>query len=91
MTRLTRTVSAITAAFGLCAIAVAQPTTPGTAKMENVVVIETSVGTIKVELFPDKAPITVKNFLSYVDDKHYDGLIFHRVIKNFMIQGGGMD
>jgi peptidyl-prolyl cis-trans isomerase B (cyclophilin B) len=91
MTRLTRTVAAITAAFGLCAIAVAQPTTPGTAKMENVVVIETSVGTIKVELFPDKAPITVKNFLSYVDDKHYDGLIFHRVIKNFMIQGGGMD
>ena len=53
-----------------------------------VVVIETSMGTIKVELYEDKAPITVKNFLSYVDKKHYDGTIFHRVIGNFMIQGG---
>src|SRR5687767_3592795 len=56
-----------------------------------VVVIETSQGTFKVELFEDKSPITVKNFLSYVDDKHYDGTIFHRVIADFMIQGGGMD
>ncbi|HYV35386.1 MAG TPA: peptidylprolyl isomerase [Gemmataceae bacterium] len=56
-----------------------------------VVVIETSMGNIKVELFEDKAPITVKNFLEYVDAKHYDGTIFHRVIKDFMIQGGGMD
>jgi cyclophilin family peptidyl-prolyl cis-trans isomerase len=56
-----------------------------------VVVIETSKGKIKLELFEDKAPITVKNFLQYVDDKHYDGLIFHRVINNFMIQGGGFD
>lgn len=54
-----------------------------------VVAIETSMGTIKVELFEDKAPITVKNFLGYVDDKFYDGTIFHRVINNFMIQGGG--
>jgi cyclophilin family peptidyl-prolyl cis-trans isomerase len=54
-----------------------------------VVVMETSHGTIKIELFEDKAPITVKNFLSYVDDKHYDGTIFHRVIGTFMIQGGG--
>src|SRR5579885_1726355 len=54
-----------------------------------VVVMETSEGAIKVELFADKAPATVKNFLSYVDDKHYDGTIFHRVISNFMIQGGG--
>jgi cyclophilin family peptidyl-prolyl cis-trans isomerase len=54
-----------------------------------VVVMETSLGTIKIELFEDKAPITVKNFLSYVDDKHYDGTIFHRVIGTFMIQGGG--
>src|SRR5262245_37412912 len=53
------------------------------------VVIETTYGTIKVELFEDKAPGTVKNFLTYVDDKHYDGTIFHRVISNFMIQGGG--
>jgi cyclophilin family peptidyl-prolyl cis-trans isomerase len=55
-----------------------------------VVTIETSMGTIKVELNAEKAPITVKNFLGYVDDKFYDGVIFHRVIPNFMIQGGGM-
>jgi len=55
-----------------------------------VVVLETSMGTIKVELYADKAPITVKNFLSYVEDKHYDGVIFHRVIPGFMVQGGGM-
>jgi cyclophilin family peptidyl-prolyl cis-trans isomerase len=55
-----------------------------------VVVIETSKGTIKVELFEEAAPITVKNFLEYVADKHYDGTIFHRVIPDFMIQGGGM-
>jgi cyclophilin family peptidyl-prolyl cis-trans isomerase len=54
------------------------------------VVMETSKGTIKIELYPDRAPITVKNFLQYVDDKHYDGTIFHRVIPDFMIQGGGM-
>ena len=60
------------------------------AKMENpVVVIETSMGTIKAELWADKAPESVKNFLSYVEDKYYEGLIFHRVIKGFMIQGGG--
>jgi cyclophilin family peptidyl-prolyl cis-trans isomerase len=56
-----------------------------------VVVMDTSMGTIKMELFQDKAPITVKNFLQYVDDKHYDGTLYHRVIKDFMIQGGGMN
>jgi len=56
-----------------------------------VVVMETSFGTIKIELFEEKAPITVKNFLSYVDDKHYDGVVFHRVKKDFMIQGGGFE
>jgi peptidyl-prolyl cis-trans isomerase B (cyclophilin B) len=56
-----------------------------------VVVMETSLGTIKIELFADKAPITVTNFLGYVDDKFYDGTIFHRVIPTFMIQGGGME
>ena len=49
----------------------------------------TSAGDIVVELYPDKAPKTVENFLQYVKDKHYDGTIFHRVIDNFMIQGGG--
>jgi peptidyl-prolyl cis-trans isomerase A (cyclophilin A) len=53
------------------------------------VVIETSEGTIKVELFQRDSPITVKNFLQYVDTKHYDGTIFHRVKPGFMIQGGG--
>ena len=56
-----------------------------------VVVMETSLGTIKIELFQDKAPISTENFLAYVDKKHYDGTIFHRVIKTFMIQGGGLD
>ena len=54
-----------------------------------VVVMETSLGTIKIELNEDKAPISVKNFLSYVDESFYDNLIFHRVIDGFMIQGGG--
>ncbi len=54
-----------------------------------VVVVKTSKGDVKVELFADKAPITVANFLSYAKDKHYDGTVFHRVIPNFMIQGGG--
>ncbi len=48
-----------------------------------------AAGTIKMELFQDKAPISTKNFLKYVDDKHYDGTIFHRIIREFMIQGGG--
>jgi cyclophilin family peptidyl-prolyl cis-trans isomerase len=56
-----------------------------------VVVVDTSLGTFKIELYPDKAPGTVKNFLGYVDDKFYDGTIFHRVIPDFMIQGGGME
>ncbi len=54
-----------------------------------VVVMETSKGTIKIELFADKAPVTVKNFLTYVDEKFYDGTTFHRVMPEFMIQGGG--
>jgi len=55
------------------------------------VTITTSMGTFKAELFEDKAPITVKNFLSYVDESFFDGTIFHRVIPNFMIQGGGFE
>src|SRR5262245_8612743 len=54
-----------------------------------VVVFDTSLGKITVELFADKAPLTTKNILQYVEDKHYDGVIFHRVISDFMIQGGG--
>ena len=58
-------------------------------KEKPVVVLETSKGTIKIELNEERAPGTVKNFLQYVDDKFYDGTIFHRVMPNFMIQGGG--
>ena len=53
-----------------------------------VVIMETSMGTIKIELFADKAPVTVKNFLDYVDAKFYDNTIFHRVVPNFVVQGG---
>ena len=55
------------------------------------IVIETDMGEIKVELHPGTAPITVANFLDYVDQKHFDGTIFHRVMSNFMIQGGGFE
>jgi len=55
-----------------------------------VVIMETSEGTIKIELWKDKAPVTVANFLRYVDDGFYTGTIFHRVIADFMIQGGGL-
>jgi peptidyl-prolyl cis-trans isomerase B (cyclophilin B) len=53
--------------------------------------METSMGSIAIELNEDKAPITVKNFLGYVDDGFYNGTIFHRVIPDFMVQGGGME
>ena len=55
------------------------------------VLMETSKGNITIELYEKEAPITVKNFLKYVENGFYDGLIFHRVIPNFMIQGGGFD
>lgn len=58
-------------------------------KMTNLI-METSMGNIEIELNGEKAPKTVENFLKYVDSKHYDGTIFHRVIDGFMIQGGGM-
>jgi cyclophilin family peptidyl-prolyl cis-trans isomerase len=51
--------------------------------------LSTTLGVIEIELYPKKAPITVKNFLDYVKKGHYNGLIFHRVIKGFMIQSGG--
>lgn len=76
--------------------AVAQPEVTAAAITETqpegenpVVIIKTGKGDIKVKLFKDKAPISVENFLKYVDSGHYEGTIFHRVIPNFMIQGGG--
>jgi cyclophilin family peptidyl-prolyl cis-trans isomerase len=65
----------------------AAPLTP--APGNPVAVISTSLGDITVELFKDKAPVSVENFLGYVSDHFYEGTIFHRVVKNFMIQGGG--
>ena len=53
--------------------------------------VKTSLGNFRVELYPDKAPKTVDNFLQYVKAGHYNGTIFHRVIPNFMVQGGGMN
>ena len=55
------------------------------------IILHTNFGDIKLELYPEKAPDTVKNFVSYVESGHYDGTIFHRVIDGFMIQGGGFD
>ena len=63
--------------------------TAGDAALAQKVKLETSEGTIVLELDRDKAPKTVDNFLGYVGAKHYDGVIFHRVIENFMIQTGG--
>lgn len=54
------------------------------------IVMETSMGTMKIDLFVDKAPLTCENFVQYVQDGFYDGTIFHRVIPNFVLQGGGM-
>ncbi len=70
-----------------------------TAKKENTkqsskninILMKTNIGEIKLELYPDKAPVTVENFVSYVNDNFFNGLIFHRVIDGFMIQGGGFD
>jgi len=72
-------------------VMIASTSMPNNANPANPkVLMVTSKGNITIELFADKAPITVKNFLSYVDSGHYDGTIFHRVIKGFMIQGGGL-
>ena len=65
------------------------PKSPAPAKHPSVI-MKTSLGEITIELYPDKAPITVKNFLDYVNAGYYDGTIFHRVIFDFMIQGGGL-
>jgi cyclophilin family peptidyl-prolyl cis-trans isomerase len=75
----------------LCFVVLGVLSAGGARAANPVVVMETNLGTIKIELFEDKAPVTVKNFLKYVEDKHYDGTVFHRVIKTFMIQGGGFE
>ena len=84
--------AALGALAGLATLGARQPPLPPNPEPPAktfVCAIKTNHGTIKVELFPGKAPLSVKNFLGYVRKKHYDGLVFHRVIANFMIQGGG--
>ncbi|MEY3125496.1 MAG: hypothetical protein RLZZ573_2016 [Pseudomonadota bacterium] len=75
----------LAALMALCA------TVPALAADAPKVQFQTNMGAFVVEVYPDKAPKTVANFLQYVKDKHYDGTIFHRVIPNFMVQGGGFD
>ena len=77
-------------ALGVFAAFAAVGASPAAQSKNPVVVITTSLGDITVELDPAKAPLSVENFLAYVKAGHYDGTIFHRVIKGFMIQGGGM-
>ena len=74
---------------GVC-VAMTLGPSESVAQNNPVVVMETNMGAITVELFRDKAPITVENFLAYVNDGHYTGTVFHRVIQQFMVQGGGM-
>ena len=81
-----RNATAVLAALSLSAT-LAMAADPAAPKVK----FATSEGDFVVEVYPDKAPKTVANFLQYVKDKHYDGTIFHRVIGNFMVQGGGYD
>jgi cyclophilin family peptidyl-prolyl cis-trans isomerase len=86
-----RLLLAVVALCSLATASCAEDRSAAADKRNPVVVMETSMGTVKIELDAAKAPITVKNFLEYVDDKFYDGTIFHRVIEEFMIQGGGFE
>ena len=79
------------APVGLALAALFSIASPAHAEDAPRVKFATTAGDFTVEVYPDKAPKTVENFLQYVKDKHYDGTIFHRVIGNFMIQGGGYD
>lgn len=62
-----------------------------TKKKHPIVLFKTSMGDIRIELYPEKAPITVQNFLDYIAEGHYDHTIYHRVIDGFMVQGGGFN
>lgn len=78
----------VTAAL-ILSLACAGPATAQKGQANPMVFVKTTLGNFTIELYPDKAPITVDNFLHYVENKFYGGTIFHRVIPNFMIQGGG--
>ena len=85
-------IATMTLVFAIGTPAVAQEDADASKKTANpVVVIKTSKGTFEAELYKNKAPITVANFLEYVNSGFYNGTIFHRVIPSFMIQGGGFD
>ena len=86
-----RTVLCLALAAGLASTGAAAAGAATSTGGKPVVVLETSQGTIEIELDPEKAPVTVQNFLTYVDAGFYDGTVFHRVIPGFMIQGGGFD
>ena len=75
----------------MLALIITNGSTARAERSNHLVKLETSMGEITLELYPDKAPATVANFLQYVKDGFYDGTIFHRVIPTFMIQGGGFD
>ncbi|MGM0541470.1 MAG: peptidylprolyl isomerase [Pseudomonadota bacterium] len=86
----TATIGLLYLALSSSAFAQSEPVSaPKTAAIAPQVLIETSEGSFVIELYPDKAPKTVKNFLRYVNEEFYDNTIFHRVIPNFMVQGGG--
>lgn len=72
-------------------LATTQAQAAETTSNNPMVLMETTMGTVMIELYPEKAPESVKNFLRYVNEGFYDGTIFHRVIPNFMVQGGGFD
>ena len=90
-TNTTFSIAAIAVMAALLLTACSSPTKQGdlTMKAKDIIFIETSKGTIEVELNREKAPITVGNFLRYANEGFYDGTVFHRVIPGFMIQGGG--
>jgi len=95
MQRMIRLVLSALLVLSLCAPALAAPAAANSAAQPQpgkiLVKFQTNLGDIVVELYKDKAPITVANFLKYVKKGHYNGTIFHRVINSFMIQGGGFD
>ena len=88
MSRIKRVVLCVL--LGVCALCLCGPLPVAAAGADPVVKLETNYGDILLRLDARKAPMTVSNFVQYVKAGHYDGTVFHRVIKNFMIQGGGM-
>lgn len=84
--RMNPSLLALTSAALCAACAGDQPRCP---EADNTVILTTNLGEITIELYPEQAPITVENFLSYVDAAFYDSTLFHRIVPGFVIQGGG--